>query len=209
MTTLHYARGSLLALCLLSSPALLADTQGALPLGSPIPAAKTPLAGLDGKTLTIAGVRGKKGTLVIFTCNHCPFVKAWETRITALANSYPAKGIGVVLINANDPANYPEDDVAGMRARAKALGLRAPYVVDTTSDVARAFAARVTPEAFLFDAKGALAYHGTIDDNKADPDKVTAHYLKDALDAVLANRKPAIAETKSLGCGIKFREGAK
>jgi thiol-disulfide isomerase/thioredoxin len=205
MTTPKLARGILLASTLLVSPVLRADTT--LPLGAALPAANAPLATLDGKTTSLARLVGKRGTLVLFTCNHCPFVKAWEQRIAALANRYPAKGVGVILVNANDPAIYPEDDVAGMRARAKALGLRAPYLVDATSNVARAFAARVTPEAFLFDAQGKLAYHGTIDDNKADPAKVTAHYLRDALDAVVAGAKPDPAETKSLGCGIKFRAG--
>jgi hypothetical protein len=91
-----------------------------------------------------------------------------------------------------------------MQTRAKSLGLRVPYVVDDSSNVARAFGASVTPEAFLFAADGKLAYHGTIDDNRTDPDKVGAHYLGDALAAVAAGHAPKPAETKSLGCGIKF-----
>jgi len=201
---ISFSSALVLLSALLPQSAVAAEA-GPLPLGSPIPAAKHKLKGLDGKSTTIADVRGKKGILVIFTCNHCPYVKAWQTRITELANAYPAKGIGVILVNANDPSNYPEDDEAGMRARVSELGLRAPYVVDTTSDVARAFGARVTPEAFLFAADGKLAYHGTIDDNRSDPKKVSAHYLRDALEAVVAGRKPALAQTKSLGCGIKFR----
>jgi hypothetical protein len=92
-----------------------------------------------------------------------------------------------------------------MQVRSKTLGLRVPYVVDDTSNVARAFGASVTPEAFLFAADGKLAYHGTVDDNRADPDQVTAHYLGDALAAVAAGRAPRTTETKSLGCSIKFR----
>jgi hypothetical protein len=134
-----------------------------------------------------------------------PRAKAWEKRVAALANSYSQQGVGVILINANDPAVYPEDAFSEMQARAKSLGLRVPYVVDDTSNVARAFGASVTPEAFLFAADGKLAYHGTIDDNRADPDKVTAHYLGDALAAVAAGRAPRTTETKSLGCSIKFR----
>jgi len=142
---------------------------------------------------------------VVFTCNHCPFAKAWQQRITELGNTYSAKGIGVILVNANDPAVYPEDGFAEMQARAKQLGLKVPYVVDETSEVARAFGATVTPEAFLFGADGKLAYHGTIDDNRSEPDKVQKRYLKDALEAVLGGKAPAAAETKSLGCGIKYR----
>ena len=100
---------------------------------------------------------------------------------------------------------HAEDDYAGTQARAKSLNLAVPYVVDETSNVARAFGASVTPEAFLFDAGGKLAYHGTIDDNHRDPGKVEKRYLRDALDAVAAGKRPAVPESKGLGCGIKFR----
>jgi peroxiredoxin len=190
------------ALLLLATPTAQAAP---LSLGATAPLAGTKMKNLDGKSLSIADVAGKKGTLVIFTCNHCPFAKAWQQRITELSNTYAAKGVGVILVNANDPAAYPEDGFAEMQARAKQLGLKVPYVVDETSEVARAFGATVTPEAFLFGADGKLAYHGTIDDNRSEPDKVQKRYLKDALDAVLAGKPPAVAETKSLGCGIKYR----
>src|SRR4029077_11982410 len=114
-------------------------------------------------------------------------------------------GVGVIWINANDPTLHEEDGFTETQARAKALGLTFPYVVDETSGVARAFGASVTPEAFLFDAGGKLAYHGTIDDNRKEPDKVKVRYLKDALDAVVTGKAPAVPETKGLGCGIKFR----
>ena len=142
---------------------------------------------------------------MVFTCNHCPFAKDWEQRIVELANTYARKGIGVMLVNANDPATHPEDGYAEMQTRAKSRGMKVPYVVDETSGVARAFGASVTPEAFLFDKSGKLAYHGAIDDNRKEPDKVKERYLKDALDAVVAGKAPAVPETKSLGCGIKFR----
>ena len=164
------------------------------------PTSSPQATGTEGRALA-----GKKGTLVVFTCNHCPYAKAWEKRVAALANSYSSQGIGVIMINANDPAAYFEDAFAEMQTRAKRLGLSVPYVVDDTSNVARAFGASVTPEAFLFAADGKLAYHGTVDDNRADPDKVTAHYLGDALAAVAAGHSPKTTETKRLGCSIKFR----
>jgi peroxiredoxin len=176
-----------------------------LALGAKAPLATTKMKNVDGKMLSIADVAGKAGTLVIFTCNHCPFAKGWEQRIAELGASYAKKGIGVLLINANDPAMHAEDDFAGTQARAKSLNLAVPYVIDETSNVARAFGASVTPEAFLFDAGGKLAYHGTIDDNHRDPAKVEKRYLKDALDAVVAGKAPAVRESKGLGCGIKFR----
>src|SRR6185295_6643971 len=183
------------------------ESTGGLALGTKVPAgvAKTKMKNVDGKMLSIADVTGKSGTLVVFTCNHCPFAKAWEERIVELANTYAGKGIGVVLVNANDPTTHPEDGYAEMQTRAKSRGMKIPYVVDETSGVARAFGASVTPEAFLFDKTGKLAYHGTIDDNRKEPDKVKARYLKDALDAVVGGKAPAVPETKGLGCGIKFR----
>ena len=188
-----------------AAPAAATEQRAALPLGAPIPSATVKLKNIDGRPVSIHDIAGSKGTLVVFTSNHCPYVKAWEKRIAALANSYGNQGIGVILINANDPTAYPEDAFPEMQTRAKNLGLRVPYVVDDTSNVARAFGASVTPEAFLFAADGKLAYHGTIDDNRTDPDKVGAHYLGDALAAVAAGHLPKPAETKSLGCGIKFR----
>jgi len=187
--------------------ALAAESSGGLAPGAKVPAAvaKTKMKNVDGKMLSIADVTGKAGTLVIFTCNHCPFAKDWEQRIVELANTYSGKGIGVVLVNANDPATHTDDGFEEMQARAKSRGMKIPYVVDDTSGVARAFGASVTPEAFLFDKAGKLAYHGTIDDNRKEPDKVKARYLKDALDAVVAGKAPAVPETKGLGCGIKFR----
>jgi thiol-disulfide isomerase/thioredoxin len=183
------------------------ESTGGLALGSPVPAAvaKTKMKNVDGKMLSLADVTGKAGTLVVFTCNHCPFAKAWEERIVELGNTYAAKGIGVVLVNANDPTTHPDDGFEQMQARAKSRGMKVPYVVDDTSGVARAFGASVTPEAFLFDKAGKLAYHGTIDDNRQDAGKVKAHYLKDALDAVVAGKAPAVPETKGLGCSIKYR----
>jgi thiol-disulfide isomerase/thioredoxin len=183
------------------------ESTGGLALGTKVPAAvaKTKMKNVDGKMLSLAEVTGKAGTLVIFTCNHCPFARDWEQRIVELGNSYAAKGIGVVLVNANDPTMHADDGFEEMQARAKSRGMKIPYVVDDTSGVARAFGASVTPEAFLFDKTGKLAYHGTIDDNRQEPDKVKARYLKDALDAVVAGKKPAVPETKGLGCSIKFR----
>jgi peroxiredoxin len=179
-----------------------------LALGAKVPLATTKMKNVDGKMLSIADVAGKAGTLVIFTCNHCPFAKGWEQRIAELSNSYAKKGIGVILINANDPAKYSEDGWAEMQARAKSRGLQVPYVVDETSAVARAFGASVTPEAFLFDKTGKLAYHGTVDDNHQDASKVQKRFLTDALDAVVAGKPPALPETKSLGCGIKFHSNS-
>jgi len=181
------------------------DVATSVALGAAAPAATVKMKGVDGRELSIADAKGEKGTLVIFTCNHCPWVKAWEQRLAELGNACKAKGVGVIVVNPNDPAAYPEDSFEGMQERAKARGFQFPYVVDSTSGVARAFGATRTPEAFLFDASGALVYHGAIDDNAEDATKVTKHYLGDALDAVTAGSRPAVAESKAIGCSIKFR----
>lgn len=181
---------------------------GALRLGATVPAsvAAVKMKNVDGKTLSIAEIAGKAGTLVVFTCNHCPFAKGWEQRIAGLGNGYAKRGVGVVLVNANDPTAYEEDGYGEMQARAKKLALEVPYVVDATSEVARAFGASVTPEAFLFDRRGKLVYHGAIDDNHKDPSKVEKRYLEEALEAVVSGKGPSTSESKSIGCGIKFRK---
>jgi peroxiredoxin len=187
---------------LLASPALAL----ALATGDAIPSTETKLENVDGKKLSIAEVAGEKGKLVIFTCNHCPYVKAWEDRIAALGNEYSKKGIGVIAINSNDPAKNPEDGLEGMKERAEDKKLGFPYAVDADSSVAKAFGATKTPEVFLFDATGKLAYHGAVDDNSGDATAVKDHYLKNALEAVVNGKPVEVAETKALGCGIKFRQ---
>jgi len=182
------------------------DAPAALAIGKSAPKADVKMANVDGKSLSIAEAKGPKGTLVVFTCNSCPWAQAWQSRIAELGNTYAKQGIGVIAINSNDPTVKPDDDMAAMQERAKMLGLAFPYVVDATSDVARAFGATRTPEAFLFDAKGKLVYHGAVDDNGREPEKVTARWLNDALAATVAGKPVTMKETKSLGCSIKFRQ---
>jgi peroxiredoxin len=176
-----------------------------LAIGDAMPMKDVKMTGVDGKSVTLASVAGKKGTLVVFTCNHCPWAKMWQTRVTEIGNAAGKVGIGMVAVNANDPAEYPEDGMDGMKTRAKDLGIKFPYVVDATSDVARAFGATRTPEAFLFDAGGKLVYHGTVDDSPKDAAAVKDAYLKDAVSAVSTGKTVTTAETKSMGCSIKFR----
>lgn len=185
---------------------LAASGASALALGAEAPMRTHRMRGVDGQQVSIASVAGQHGTLVIFTCNHCPWAQAWESRITALGNTYRERGVGVIAINSNDAEEFPADGFEPMRERARAAGMRFPYVVDETSGVARAFGATRTPEAFLFDGRGRLVYHGAIDDNAHQPDQVQHHYLRDALEAVIAGRPIAEGETRFLGCTIKFRD---
>jgi hypothetical protein len=178
----------------------------ALALGATLPMGDVALKNVDGRELTLAKSAGRKGTLVIFICNHCPWVKMWQPRIADVGNAALKQGFGVVAVNGNDPAAYPEDAFDVMVERAKEVGYRFPYVVDATSDVARAFGATKTPEAYLFDAKGRLVYHGAIDDNARDAKAVKSRWLADAVAAVAAGKPVPVAESKALGCSIKFRE---
>ncbi|MGH7740404.1 MAG: thioredoxin family protein [Candidatus Eiseniibacteriota bacterium] len=187
-------------------PASADATPAALAIGASAPMASTAMSGVDGRTLSIAEAGGKKGTLVIFMCHHCPWVKAWQGRIARIGSAAAKQGVGVIAINSNDPVAYPEDDLDGMKAQAKQLKLTFPYVIDATSDVARAFGATRTPEAFLFDKSGKLVYHGTIDDNAHDEKAVSKPWLEQAVNAVAGGQAVPTAETKAFGCGIKFRE---
>ena len=188
-----------------SGVTIAAEEKDALEPGDAMPKTDVEMKNVDGDMVTLADVRGNKGTLVIFACNHCPFVKAWQDRIVKIGNTYSKKGVGVILINSNDPKKYKTDDFAHMKKRAKQQGYKFPYVVDATSDVARAFTASRTPEVFLFNAEDELVYHGAIDDNPHHPDQVEKRYLRNALDALLAGEEIENNETRSVGCSIKFR----
>ncbi|MDA0745401.1 MAG: thioredoxin family protein [bacterium] len=178
---------------------------GPLSLGETAPKATVKMANIDGRELSIADVKGEHGTLVMFSCNSCPWVVAWEDRIASLGNAYQEKGFGVIVINANDTEQVAEDGLVQMKKRAEERGFNFPYVVDATSNVARAFGATRTPEVFLFNKQGKLVYNGAIDDDARNPGKVEAHYLKDALESILAGKPVSTAQTKALGCTIKFR----
>lgn len=178
---------------------------GPLAIGAPIPMAEKAMKNVDGKDLDLKSISQAAGTLVVFTCNHCPFAKKWESRIVEIGNEFAAKGVGVVAINANDPKVNADDSFESMQSRAKEKGMAFPYVVDATSDVARAFGATRTPEVFLFDKSGKLVYHGAVDDSADDAGKVENAYLKQALEAVVKGAEVSVKETKSIGCTIKFR----
>jgi peroxiredoxin len=182
-----------------------APKAGALSFGDEAPKATVEMKSVDGKAYSIASVRGEKGTLVVFSCNHCPWVKAWEDRITEIGNLAHKDGFGVIVINPNDPERNAENSYAAMQTRAKERGFEFPYVVDETSEVARAFGATRTPEVFLFDGKGKLVYHGAIDDNAHEPASVKSAYLKDALGALKEGKEVATKSTKALGCTVQLR----
>lgn len=180
----------------------------AVELGAPIPLAEHSMADVDGKRWSVGEVSGQKGTLVMFICVHCPWVQKWNARIGDLGRGARAAGIGVIAVNANDPKRVPQDGPDGMRRQIATNGFEFPYVIDNGSTLTRAYGAQRTPEVFLFDAKGALVYHGTVDDNADDVEDVEQHFLRDAIAAVAAGKQPDPRETKALGCNIKMYTGA-
>jgi peroxiredoxin len=198
------------ALVLVAGAGIAGEMAGkpALEIGAKAPAADVKMKGVEGKEVSIKDGMGSKGTLVGFTGNACPYAKGWESRIVDLGNAYAGKGIGMIAINANDPKVVADDGYDQMVTRAKERGMKYPYVMDATSEVAKAFGAARTPEAFLFDAQGKLVYHGAVDDNVESAEKVTKTYLKDALDSVVAGKEVSVKETKAVGCGIKWHQQA-
>ncbi len=163
------------------------------------------LIGVDDQQHSLDDYADKKAVVVIFSCNHCPYVRAWEDRMVQIQADYAEKGVQLIAISANDATKYPDDSFPKMKERAREKGFNFPYLYDETQEVARAYGAERTPEVFLFDQERILRYHGAIDDNYEDPNAVRTHYLREALDAVLAGQEPSIKETPPVGCTIKWK----
>lgn len=148
---------------------------------------------------------GAPATVVVFTCNHCPYALAWHERLGAVAHDYATKGVKMLAINSNDAERYPRDSLEAMRARVQAGEFEGvPYLSDETQVVAHAYDAKTTPDVFVLDAGGVLRYRGAPDADYEDPSQ-NATYLRAALDAVLAGREPDPAETKPVGCSVKWK----
>jgi len=147
---------------------------------------------------------GAPATVIVFTCNHCPYALAWHERIADAARNYAGRGVRFLAINANDADRYPRDSPEAMKRRVTSEGWPMPYLHDATQEVARAYDAKTTPDLFVLDAAGTLRYRGAPDSDYDDPAQ-RASWLRDALDAVLAGEEPARAETKPVGCSIKWK----
>jgi peroxiredoxin len=177
-----------------------------LPLGTQAP--DFSLVNVDGKTVSLADFRGKKALLVVFLCNHCPFVKHLADPLAQFTSEFIAKGVGVVGISSNDVANYPADSPEQMVAEAEARGYRFPYLYDDTQEVAKAYRAACTPDFFLFDGDMKLVYRGQFDDSRPDSGTpVTGADMRAAIEAVLAGKQPSAEQRASLGCNIKWAPG--
>lgn len=173
-----------------------------LPLGSP--AVDFQLKGVDGKTQSLKSFADKKALVIMFTCNHCPYVKDYETRMVQLQTEFLPKGATLVAINSNDTTNYPEDSFENMVKRSKDRNFNFPYLRDETQEIARKYGAICTPHVFAFDQQRTLQYKGRIDDNR-NVAEVKTHDLRNAVDALLAGRKPSVQETRPFGCSIKWK----
>ena len=174
-----------------------------LSIGSKIPAFK--LKAVDGEIYSLDSFRDSKGLVIIFSCNHCPYVQAYEERIISLQGDYRNKGVSILAINSNEDINYPEDSFESMIKRAAEKKFNFIYLRDEDQTVAKAFDATHTPEIFLFNEERKLVYHGKIDDNWQEPEKVVNHYLRKALDEMLTGKEISIPETYSIGCTIKWK----
>jgi peroxiredoxin len=147
---------------------------------------------------------GTAATVVVFTCNHCPYALAWHDRIVAAARDYADGGVRFLAINSNDAERYPRDSYEAMKQRVAAEDWPLPYLHDASQDVARAYGAQTTPDVFVLDAKRRLRYRGAPDSDYGDPSQ-NAAWLRGALDELLAGRDPSPAETEPVGCSIKWK----
>ena len=163
------------------------------------------LPGVDGKNYSLADFADAGILIVVFSCNHCPYVVGSEDRINALYADYRPRGVEMIAINSNETENHPADTFEHMVSRAKEKAFGFPYVRDESQDVAKACGALCTPHFFVFDAERKLRYTGRMDDNPRQPGKQTTHELRDALDALLERHDPPVPMTNPIGCNVKWK----
>lgn len=172
-------------------------------LGSQAPDFSLPAT--DGKTYSLETFADCRALLVVFYCNHCPYAQAVQDRLIRLGRDLIPKGLGMILINSNDAGQYPDDSFDAMRRRAEEKDYPFPYAYDESQAVARAYHAACTPDPFLFDAERRLVYRGRIDDNWKEPDKVTRHELREAVQAALHGEPVTVQQFPAMGCNIKWK----
>jgi peroxiredoxin len=162
------------------------------------------LPGVDGRTHSLEEYADAPVLVLIQSCNHCPYVLAWEGRINALQREYADRGVRIVAISSNDVEAYPADSFERMIEHAREADYAFDYLYDESQEVARALGSERTPECFVYDADRRLVYHGAVDDNREESE-VTGHYLRDAIEAALAGETPPVRDTPPVGCTVKWR----
>ncbi len=175
-----------------------------VPLGKP--AADFHLPGTDGNTHALDDFKDWKILVVVFMCNHCPYVKAVLQRLIDLQNDYKDKGVQLVGINSNDVSRYPDDSMENMVQLVREKNISFPYLLDETQEVAKAYDAVCTPDIFVYGENRALLYRGRVDDNWQEPDKVESRDLRRALDLILDGKEVFADHIPSMGCSIKWKQ---
>jgi peroxiredoxin len=189
-----------------SNSGMAATNSTMVPLGTKAPDFRLP--DTNGKLVSLADFAGAPALVIIFMCNHCPYVKHLRGAVAQLAGDYLPRRVAVVGISANDAINYPADSPAEMAKEAKSAGYLFPYLYDETQAVAKAYRAACTPDFFLFDQQQRLAYRGQFDDSRpGNGEPVTGKDLRAALEAVLAGKPAAANQKASIGCNIKWKAG--
>lgn len=183
-----------------------AQLNPALKIGDKAPKTDQEVLDTSGRTLSLEGVAGENGLLVMFTCNTCPWVAKWEDRYNGLALLADANDIGMIALNPNERIRNRGESMEDMRKRSQKMEYNFPYALDQDHIIADAFGATRTPEIFLFDGNMTLVYHGAIDDNANDANAVETAYATDAINELISGNDIAVQETKSLGCTIKRTE---
>ena len=162
------------------------------------------LPGVDGSTHTLDEYADATVLALVQSCNHCPYVQAWEDRMIELQREFAPRGFRLVAISSNDVQSHPEDSFEAMQERARERGFNFDYLYDESQEIARTLGSQRTPEVFLFGRDRRLVYHGAIDDSR-DETAVTQTYMRDAVESVLAGKVPAVTETPPVGCTVKWR----
>ena len=178
-----------------------------LPLGTKAPLFSLPDS-VSGKMISLNDFQGKKGLLVIFLCQHCPFVKHVKTQLAKIGQDYIPQDLGIVAISANDVENYPDDSPANLKLMAEEEGFNFPVCYDESQEVAKIYQAACTPDYYLFDAEFKLVYRGQLDDSRHSLDiPVTGKDLRTAIECLLAGKAISEEQKPSLGCNIKWKKG--
>ena len=169
------------------------------------------LKNVNGKTVSLANYKAAKGYIVVFTCNHCPYAKAYESRIMDLDKKYAAKGYPVIAISPNDPVAEPADSFEKMQELASKKGYTFPYLIDETQDITRAYGAKATPHVYVLQKTAAgnvVKYIGAIDDDTENTKADKIKYVEGAVNALLNGKQPEVTATKAIGCSIKWKKSA-